>query len=144
MTFPAFVKAVLRKAAALAGKAHAGLAAVWCLPVRLYRKFLSPLKPAGSCRFTPTCSRYFLDAVREWGILIGTLMGIWRVLRCNPFSKGGHDPVPERSAVLAGLKARFRERRKEEPAKAGNPESRRVRTPKDGGSPRTRDSQTEN
>ena len=144
MTFPAFVKAVLRKAAALAGKAHAGLAALWCLPVRLYRKFLSPLKPAGTCRFTPTCSRYFLDAVREWGILIGTLMGIWRVLRCNPFSKGGHDPVPERSAVLARLKAKFRKENEEDPAETGDPESRRSGAPEDADIPRSHNSRTEN
>ncbi len=143
MTFPAFVKAVLRKAAALAGKAHAGLAALWCLPVRLYRKYLSPLKPAGTCRFTPTCSRYYLDAVREWGILVGTLMGVWRVMRCNPFSEGGYDPVPERSAVLAGLKARFREGRREGPEKAGDPESRRGQTPEDGDIPRSQNSRTE-
>ena len=144
MTFPAFVKAVLRAAAALPGKAHAGLAALWCLPVRLYRKYLSPLKPAGTCRFTPTCSRYFLDAVGEWGIVAGTFMGVWRVLRCNPFSEGGYDPVPARSAVLARLKAKFRKEKKEDPAETGDPESRRSGAPEDADIPRSQNSRTEN
>ena len=72
---------------------------VYLLPVRLYRRFLSPLKPASSCRFTPTCSRYAVDAVMEWGIVIGTLMAVWRIMRCNPFSAGGYDPVPTRNEV---------------------------------------------
>ena len=67
---------------------------VWLLPVTLYRKFLSPLKQSPSCRFTPSCSAYAVMAVRKWGIIIGTALAVWRVLRCNPFSKGGYDPVP--------------------------------------------------
>ncbi len=72
---------------------------VYLLPVSLYRKFISPLKPMSSCRFTPTCSRYAVDAVMEWGIVIGTLMAVWRIMRCNPFSAGGEDPVPTRRDV---------------------------------------------
>lgn len=72
---------------------------VYLLPVCFYRRFLSPLKPASSCRFTPTCSRYAVDAVMEWGIVAGTLMAVWRVMRCNPFSAGGYDPVPTRREV---------------------------------------------
>jgi len=72
---------------------------VWLVPVRLYRRFLSPLKPASSCRFTPTCSRYAVDAVMEWGIVAGTLLSVWRIMRCNPFSAGGYDPVPTRRDV---------------------------------------------
>lgn len=64
------------------------------LPVRVYRRFLSPLKGQGCCRFTPTCSRYCIDAVMEWGVVIGLALAAWRILRCNPFSKGGADPVP--------------------------------------------------
>ena len=64
-------------------------------PIRLYRKYLSPLKPP-CCRFTPTCSAYAVNAVREWGIVIGLALAAWRVLRCNPFSRGGYDPVPKR------------------------------------------------
>lgn len=72
---------------------------VYLLPVRFYRRFLSPLKPVSSCRFTPTCSRYAVDAVMEWGIIVGTLMAVWRIMRCNPFSAGGDDPVPTRRDV---------------------------------------------
>ncbi len=72
---------------------------VWLVPVRLYRRFLSPLKPVSSCRFTPTCSRYAVDAVMEWGIVVGTLLSVWRIMRCNPFSAGGYDPVPTRQEI---------------------------------------------
>ena len=64
------------------------------LPVKAYRKYLSPLKSAPTCRFTPTCSQYAIDAVREWGIVAGTVLTLFRIVRCNPFSKGGEDPVP--------------------------------------------------
>jgi putative membrane protein insertion efficiency factor len=63
--------------------------------VKLYRKFISPLKPP-CCRFTPTCSEYALEAFRKRGFFIGFILTVWRVLRCNPFSKGGYDPVPEK------------------------------------------------
>jgi uncharacterized protein len=69
---------------------------LYLIPIKLYGKFLSPLKPLPTCRFTPTCSRYAIDAVREWGIVIGTVLALWRIIRCNPFSKGGYDPVPLR------------------------------------------------
>ncbi|MCI6094880.1 MAG: membrane protein insertion efficiency factor YidD [Clostridium sp.] len=46
------------------------------------------------CRFTPSCSQYALEAVREHGVFMGSLYALWRILRCNPFSKGGYDPVP--------------------------------------------------
>lgn len=62
--------------------------------VKLYRKYLSPLKPTPTCRFTPSCSQYAIDAVREWGIVLGTVLTLFRIVRCNPFSKGGDDPVP--------------------------------------------------
>ena len=79
---------------------------VYLVPVRLYQRFLSPLKPAGSCRFTPSCSRYAVDAVMEWGILIGSLLALWRILRCNPFSAGGNDPVPTKAQVIKRLRGR--------------------------------------
>ena len=63
--------------------------------VKLYRKFISPLKKP-CCRFTPTCSQYAIEAFEEWGAVVGTGLAIWRVLRCNPFGKGGYDPVPKR------------------------------------------------
>lgn len=63
--------------------------------VRLYRKFISPIKPP-CCRFTPTCSAYALEAFSKRGFFVGLILTVWRILRCNPFSKGGYDPVPER------------------------------------------------
>ena len=63
--------------------------------IKLYKKFISPhLKP--SCRFTPSCSTYAIGALEEWGPIVGLALAVWRVLRCNPFSKGGYDPVPKR------------------------------------------------
>jgi len=60
--------------------------------VRLYQVSLSPML-GRQCRFVPTCSNYFLEAVRKHGAVRGTLMGVRRILRCNPFCKGGYDPV---------------------------------------------------
>jgi uncharacterized protein len=61
-------------------------------PIRLYRRFVSPMLPS-SCRYWPTCSQYMLQAIQRHGVLKGGLMGAWRILRCNPWSKGGVDPV---------------------------------------------------
>ena len=63
--------------------------------IGLYRKFISPIKPP-CCRFTPSCSAYALEAFKKRGFFIGFILTVWRILRCNPFSKGGYDPVPER------------------------------------------------
>ena len=79
------------------GKIYRGIQNVALAPVFAYRRWISPHKGASVCRFTPTCSQYAIDAVREWGILCGTALTVWRVLRCNPFSKGGEDPVPRRN-----------------------------------------------
>ncbi len=62
------------------------------LLVRLYQATLSPLL-GGQCRFQPTCSEYFIEAVNRHGALVGGCMGLWRLLRCHPFSRGGYDPV---------------------------------------------------
>ena len=63
--------------------------------VKLYRKYISPAKPP-CCRFTPTCSAYALEAFTKRGFFVGLILSVWRILRCNPFSKGGYDPVPEK------------------------------------------------
>ena len=63
--------------------------------IRLYQKFISPLKRP-SCRFTPTCSAYAIEAFRKRGFFAGFILTVWRILRCNPFCRGGFDPVPER------------------------------------------------
>ncbi|MGQ9622538.1 MAG: membrane protein insertion efficiency factor YidD [Candidatus Caldatribacteriaceae bacterium] len=57
-----------------------------------YKKYLSPLLPQ-SCRFEPTCSEYAREALRRYGLGKGLLLSLWRVLRCNPYSRGGYDPV---------------------------------------------------
>ncbi|MBA4347382.1 MAG: membrane protein insertion efficiency factor YidD [Clostridiales bacterium] len=61
--------------------------------VRGYKKYISPLLPP-SCRFTPTCSEYAVEALNKHGAWKGSLLALWRILRCNPFCKGGYDPVP--------------------------------------------------
>lgn len=63
--------------------------------VKLYRKFISPLKPS-CCRFTPTCSAYALEAFQKRGFFCGLILTVWRILRCNPFCRGGYDPVPDK------------------------------------------------
>ena len=60
--------------------------------IKGYRRFVSPMLPR-SCRFTPSCSLYTLQAVEKHGLLRGSCMGARRVLRCHPFSEGGFDPV---------------------------------------------------
>ena len=61
--------------------------------IRFYQKHLSPLKST-KCPYYPTCSNYGLEAIEKYGALKGGLLAIWRILRCNPFSKGGYAPVP--------------------------------------------------
>ena len=61
--------------------------------IRFYRRAISPYAPPG-CRFTPTCSQYALEAIEKYGALRGGWMAFLRVMRCNPFRKGGYDPVP--------------------------------------------------
>lgn len=64
--------------------------------IKFYRKYLSRLKSNPTCRFTPTCSAYALEAYQKRGFIVGTILTVWRILRCNPFCAGGYDPVPER------------------------------------------------
>ena len=64
------------------------LALIW-----LYQRFISPLLPP-ACRFTPSCSEYARQALLRHGLLKGGLLGLWRILRCQPYCRGGHDPVP--------------------------------------------------
>ncbi|MBR4861554.1 MAG: membrane protein insertion efficiency factor YidD [Firmicutes bacterium] len=62
------------------------------LLVKFYQFYISPLFPP-TCRFTPTCSAYFIQAVEKYGPFKGTYLGIKRILRCHPWSKGGYDPL---------------------------------------------------
>ena len=61
-------------------------------PLHLYRRVISPALPA-RCRYYPSCSRYAVDAIREYGVIRGCVLAAWRVMRCNPFSNGGIDHV---------------------------------------------------
>jgi len=60
--------------------------------IKGYQKLLSPLFPP-SCRFYPTCSEYAIQAIEKYGIFKGGIKAVWRIIRCNPFNKGGFDPV---------------------------------------------------
>ncbi len=62
--------------------------------IKFYRKYLSGIKGYSSCKYYPTCSTYALEAVEKYGAFKGGILSIWRIMRCNPFSKGGYDPVP--------------------------------------------------
>lgn len=61
--------------------------------VKFYQKYISIIFGANKCRFNPTCSSYFIEAVKKKGVIKGVFLGIYRILRCNPFSKGGNDFV---------------------------------------------------
>lgn len=63
------------------------------LLIKLYQKFISPLKPTATCRFYPNCSEYMIQALTKYGIIKGTYLGIRRILKCNPFHPGGYDPL---------------------------------------------------
>lgn len=66
--------------------------------IRFYRKHISPLKRP-CCRFVPTCSQYALEALEIHGFWKGSALSLWRILRCNPFCKGGYDPVPRKNTT---------------------------------------------
>ena len=61
--------------------------------IKFYQKYISPLKRT-KCPYIPTCSQYGYEAIEKYGALKGSLLAIWRIIRCNPFSKGGYNPVP--------------------------------------------------
>ena len=60
--------------------------------ILFYKKYISPMKTT-KCPYFPSCSDYGLEAIRKHGVMKGGLLAVWRILRCNPFSKGGYDPV---------------------------------------------------
>ena len=64
--------------------------------IRFYKKVLSPLKGRPTCRFTPTCSEYALQAFTKRGFFVGMILTAYRIFRCQPFCIGGYDPVPEK------------------------------------------------
>ena len=61
--------------------------------IRLYRRWISPML-GQHCRFHPSCSQYAMDALSLHGVVVGSALALWRLLRCQPFSRGGYDPVP--------------------------------------------------
>jgi uncharacterized protein len=67
-------------------------AAIVLAPIRLYQRLLSPALPR-RCKYEPTCSAYAVQAIRDFGVLRGIVLAAWRLVRCNPFSHGGWDPV---------------------------------------------------
>lgn len=70
-------------------------AAAWTMvqPIVFYQRFITPYTPP-SCRFQPTCSEYARQAILKHGVLRGTALAVWRILRCNPWGGSGYDPVP--------------------------------------------------
>ncbi|MBQ8967372.1 membrane protein insertion efficiency factor YidD [Ruminococcus sp.] len=68
------------------------------LPIKFYRKFISPMLPA-QCKYYPTCSCYALNSLEKHGFFLGIVLTAWRLLRCNPWSLGGIDPVPDKVTI---------------------------------------------
>jgi len=69
--------------------------------IRFYQKYISANTPP-NCKYIPTCSQYGIEAIERFGALKGVFLTIWRLLRCNPFSRGGYDPVPEKRTNKKG------------------------------------------
>ena len=80
---------------------RAWLVVLFLAPIKLYQRFISPALPR-RCKYEPTCSAYAVDAVRELGVVRGTIVAGWRLLRCNPWSHGGWDPVANRKLFRTG------------------------------------------
>jgi uncharacterized protein len=70
-------------------------------PVLLYQRVISPAIPR-RCKYEPTCSRYAVEAIKRYGILRGAVLAAWRLLRCNPWSYGGYDPVEAQRVFAVG------------------------------------------
>jgi uncharacterized protein len=86
------------------------LASILLAPLRLYMRFISPALPR-RCKYHPTCSAYAQQAIAELGVVRGGLLAGWRLLRCNPFSDGGYDPVEARRLFREHSKADATKRR---------------------------------
>jgi uncharacterized protein len=84
------------------GTASRVLRAIAVAPIVVYQRVISPAIPQ-RCKYEPTCSRYAVDAIREYGILRGLVLAGWRLLRCNPWSLGGYDPVEAQRLFKVGL-----------------------------------------
>ena len=82
----------MKRSAEILARVRGALAWLVLLPIRAYSRLISPLFGA-RCRYYPTCSAYAEQAIRTHGVLRGVVLASWRLLRCNPFSHGGYDPV---------------------------------------------------
>ena len=71
------------------------LSTVLILPIRFYQRFISPALPR-TCKYHPSCSAYAVDALKKHGPIVGFVLAVWRLLRCNPWSSGGVDYVPDK------------------------------------------------
>ena len=80
----------LKPSTSLPSKSNTDTAAL--APILLYQRFISPAIPR-RCKYEPTCSRYAAEAIRGYGVWRGLVLAAWRLLRCNPWSHGGYDPV---------------------------------------------------
>jgi putative membrane protein insertion efficiency factor len=70
---------------------------IFIFPVKIYQWIISPILP-NSCRYNPTCSNYMIEAIKTWGPLKGSWLGIKRISSCHPWGGTGHDPVPKKQA----------------------------------------------
>jgi putative membrane protein insertion efficiency factor len=93
---------VKRSLSSLADLSARCLRAVVLVPIRAYRRFVSPALP-NRCKYYPSCSAYAVEAIREVGALRGSILAAWRLVRCNPFSHGGYDPVEDRPFFKANV-----------------------------------------
>jgi uncharacterized protein len=85
------------------GRASALLRAAATLPLVLYQRLISPALPR-RCKYEPTCSRYAIEAITRYGVARGFVLAAWRVLRCNPWSHGGYDPVEAQTLFARGAR----------------------------------------
>ncbi|HWG07785.1 MAG TPA: membrane protein insertion efficiency factor YidD [Solirubrobacteraceae bacterium] len=91
----------VRRSPGPAVRALRGLATA---PIVVYQRVVSPAIPR-RCKYEPTCSRYAVEAIREYGILRGAVLAMWRLLRCNPWSYGGYDPVEAQRVFTRGQRS---------------------------------------
>jgi putative membrane protein insertion efficiency factor len=85
--------------------AKRGARAIVLAPIVAYRRLISPALPR-RCKYEPTCSSYAVQAIREYGILRGLVLATWRLLRCNPWSHGGYDPLKAQRVFKLDRRAR--------------------------------------
>ncbi len=98
-----------RGAAICVGGSRVAARVVAVAPIVVYQRVISPAIPR-RCKYEPTCSRYAVEAIREYGILRGLVLAGWRLLRCNPWSHGGYDPVEAQRVFRIESRCRAAER----------------------------------